>query len=57
MDLIISQLSEYVTKMEHSLETKYDLNDFSMQKAQACIFKAKARYIELGENSRNISSI
>ena len=60
IDLIIVQLSEYVAEMEESLEscdlellqkTKYDLNDFAAQKAQACIFRAKSRYTELGERS------
>ena len=57
-NLIIAQLSENIQNMESQLDdadcillqnTKDDLNDFMMEKAQACIFKSKARYAELGE--------
>ena len=60
IDLIIAQLSEKVSEMEESLQdcnlnllekSKEDLNEFLTQKAQACIFKSKARFAELGEKS------
>ena len=58
--LIISQLSEHIMEMEEDLElanrdllqkTKDDLNEFSLEQAKGCIFRSKARYVELGEHS------
>ena len=58
IDLIIAQLSEYITDMEHVLEdanltllekTKEDLNEFMTEKSKSCIFRSKVRFVEFGE--------
>ena len=58
INLIIAQLSEKVTELESAISqcdtdllerTKEDLNEFTMEKARACIFRSKVRYVELGE--------
>ena len=57
-ELIIAQLSEKVTEMEHNITTanidilkrsKLDLESIMQEKTKECIFRSKARFAELGE--------